>query len=598
MNLLDNFKIKKKLLFIYIIFGLIPFLCLSAYSAYKSYSSIISEYQQVLKTENLRVKNVLFEVVYLFTNFSRQVQRDSDLEKLLTTEYKEESDLYRAYRSYTNIDLIKKNFSEVADIHIYFENSTMKSSGYFYELTDEIKKENWYKKVTSSNDQISWFYDESICKYGKLHLGRTINFNTGESAILVLTVSDYFLNYINQESNLPCLLVLNNETVFFSGVSFSSKSFSEFPFLADFSFDENVQASDGKYDCLLYGTEFQGISSSDSFQMISLNRDAVKMAYNTTREYIIWMVISVLLPFMAIVFFVSHFSKRIFILKAQMENITSENYHVLSWTESKDELGILFKQMLKTIDSIQKLNRQIYQEKLEKERMKLLHNQMKYEMLSSQINPHFLFNSLETIHMKAEENEDYEVSYISELLGELLQYSLHVHNRQTSLKEELLYAEKYLRFQRIRFDDHLYYNFDVKNVSTSQYAILPMLLQPIIENSIKHGFDVQPEQCCINITVWSDEKFLYISVHDNGIGMNQDALKKQLFRLRDSVDSSSASKEERVHIGLANIYQRIKLFYGEDYTLTLDSEIMQGTTVTLYLPAENPIEESPYVQEE
>ncbi len=591
-HIFDNFKTRKKLLIIYILFGLIPFFCLATYSTYKSYSSIISEYQQVLKTENHRIKNVFFEVMYLFTNFSKQIQRDNELETLLTYNYNNDEELYKTYRNYTNLDTIKKNFSEVADIHIYYENSTMKPSGYFYETTPEIKEYEWYKNIHKSPSQITWFYNTDISKFGKLHLGKMINLTGNKSATLIITVSDYFLNYINQESEISSVFVLDDQTIFFSNSDeINTTSFSKLPLSKNFELEKNIINSDDINKYLVYASQCRGISSDNYFQLISINSSAVNNAIKTSFEYGIWMICSVVIPLIAILLFVSHFNKRILILKNQMENITSENYNILSWTESNDELGVLFKQMIKTITSIKELNETIYHEKLEKENLKLLHNQMKYETLTNQINPHFIFNSLETIRMKAEENDDYEVSYISELLGQLLQYSLHIRNGQTSLSKELLYAEKYLCFQKIRFNNRFSYEFDIKNIDTEKYAILPMLLQPIIENSIKHGFENQPEYCYIKISVFKDQKFLYISVYDNGVGMNNDILQKQLYRLRNSfIDDSKPENDDRIHIGLSNIYHRIKIFYGEEYTVNLDSEPMHGTTVTLCLPANNPID--------
>lgn len=590
--LLDNLNIKYKLILIYILFGILPFLVLALFSVQKSYSSILSEHQQVLEVENRQVKNVLFGVVSFITNASRQLQEDQALCTLLTTRYENSEDIYRAYRSYQSLDTLKQSFSEIADIHIYYQNPTMVSSGFFQKAIPEIRGKQWYQEAVNSSGDVVWFYDETLCENGKLHLAKAVHLTPDETAVVVFTVSDYYLNYINDDSNLISLFVLNEETIFFSYPDAQSDLFSTLLSSDNFTYDQNIIQNLGDSKLLVYATQFQSIYGDDSFQIISINPYAASRAASSSTEFIFWMLLSISVPFLAMMLFVNRFSKRIAVLKAQMENITSENYNILSWSESKDELGILFRQMLKTISSIQHLNEEIYQKQLEAQNLKLLHNQMKYEMLASQINPHFLFNSLESIHMKAEANEDYEVSYISELLGEILQYSLHVKNRQTSLQEELSYAEKYLKFQRIRFDDRLSYRINVGTMQTEQYAILPMLIQPLIENSIQHGFEHTSGSIRIEIRVDQTEEFTTICVHDDGIGMDSETLRSLLTRLRSGntqTQNDETSDRERTHIGLSNIYQRIKLFYGENYTLSIDSSPGQGTTATLFLPSNSTI---------
>lgn len=588
--LLDNLNIKYKLILVYILFGILPFILLAFFSVQKSYTSILSEHQQVLSVENRRVKNVLFGVVSFITNSSRQLQEDEALYTLLTTRYKSEEELYKAYRSYQNLDTLKQSFSEIADIHIYYQNPTMISSGFFQKAIPEIQGKDWYQEAIQAVGDVVWFYDETVSPNGRLHLAKALRLSPEETTVAVFTVSDYYLNYINQESNLISLFILNEEIIFFSYPDMQSYLFSNLLSSENFAYDQNIIQNWNGTKLLVYGTQFQSIYGKDTFQIVSINPYAASGAANSSKEYIFGMILSIFLPFLAMMLFVNRFSKRIAVLKAQMENITSENYNILSWSESKDELGVLFQQMLKTISSLRHLNEEIYQKQLEAQNLKLLHNQMKYEMLASQINPHFLFNSLECIHMKAEANEDYEVSYVSELLGEILQYSLHVKNRQTSLHSELTYAEKYLKFQRIRFDDRLSYRIYVGAIRTEEYAILPMLIQPLIENSIQHGFEHTSGSIRIEIRVDRTEEFTTICVHDNGTGMDSDTLRHLLTRLRSGnpqTQDESSSKHERIHIGLSNIYQRIKLFYGENYTLSIDSAPGQGTSATLFLPSDS-----------
>ena len=204
--------------------------------------------------------------------------------------------------------------------------------------------------------------------------------------------------------------------------------------------------------------------------------------------------------------------------------------------------------------------------------------EMRYKMLSSQINPHFLFNTLETIRMKALGSGDREVATMLRILASLLRYNLSVEGKPVPLIKELEAIQNYLNIQHFRFGERISYDIvttcDVQNI-----MILPLLIQPIVENSFLHGLENRVSGGFIYILINTEAASpddLFITVKDNGCGMDEDEIHSLYQRMNDlKADENSTS------IGMANVNSRIKLFYGEKYGITIESEPGEGTSVTL-----------------
>lgn len=582
-HILNNMKLRRKLLAIYLLVGLIPLIILMTYSSYQSYSSIIEEHQTVMETENKRIRNVLFDVTYLVSNASLQLQSDKALKDLITKEYDTQDAVYRAYRGYSTFDFLTKNYSEISKIYLYVNNDTLISSGHFQKITEDLQATDWYQKVESSNGEILWLGNTDIDQYSHICLARKIKlYETNDFAILIISISDYFLDYMNNGSKIHSVLALNNDKVFYTNPSSSVSEFSDLAYAGIYRENEHLVTE--TTERMLYGTTFRAVYGEDRFNVISINPTAISGAKNTTFQYLSFVLIAMLFPLLFILFFVNHLTGRVNRLKEQMSNITEKNYDILTFDSGKDELGGLFEDMIHTISSLKSLNEEIMNEKLEKQKLQSLQHEMRFELLASQINPHFLFNSLETIRMKAEANEDYEVSYLSEMLGELLRYSLNVKDKPCPLSDEIKYIEQYLKLQKIRFDEGLSFSIAVDDdVQTDTYRILPMLLQPIVENAIIHGFHSSMQRSEIRIHIHRDSHYLYIDISDNGAGMDETTL-QALNRELAAADLTEPESGSRRHIGLSNIYNRIKLFYGSRYTLSFQSMKGQGAVFTLILP--------------
>lgn len=204
-------------------------------------------------------------------------------------------------------------------------------------------------------------------------------------------------------------------------------------------------------------------------------------------------------------------------------------------------------------------------------------------MLASQINPHFLYNTLETIRMQALAAGNRNIARSIKLLGKAMHYVLeNSGTNSTTLDRELSYIKTYLDIQKLRFQDRFTCEIIVDNgIQPENYLILPLLLQPIVENAVIHGLESVAERGYAQLHISLNGDILWITVQDNGCGIEPQALTHIKRDIKEHNPSDSKS------IGLYNINQRIRLRYGDEYGLQIESSKNTGTTVTLCLPAQN-----------
>lgn len=201
------------------------------------------------------------------------------------------------------------------------------------------------------------------------------------------------------------------------------------------------------------------------------------------------------------------------------------------------------------------------------------------QALQNQINPHFLYNTLESITMMAEINDDTDVAEMVTNLGEFMRYSLTTKTAMVNLREELACVENYIQIQNVRFDNHIRLKIDCPE-QLRKCCIVKMSIQPVIENAILHGVKTNDSELHIDITVRMETDGLQVTIRDNGKGMD----KETLLRVIRNLNQDEEIYQSKQGIGLRNVHQRMKLRYGEIYGLSFESEPDKGTTAILRLP--------------
>lgn len=244
-----------------------------------------------------------------------------------------------------------------------------------------------------------------------------------------------------------------------------------------------------------------------------------------------------------------------------------------SSSPAKDEYDIIMKNIVYLFLQKVKLDKQL-EIKKEEERI------AEITALQAQINPHFLFNTLQTIQLEVNqvEGKNGKIAATIEELSDILKYALGNSNQKVSFAREIQYLKKYVNIQKLRFGDKfiLYYEVDEELMD---FQVFRLLLQPIVENSILHGVRYREKGYIkVKIHYSRTEPKVVISVIDSGIGMTKEELQMQRQNIKDYNPN---------HVGLANVNCRLKLYYGEEAQLHIYSKKDMGTVIRFCLPRES-----------
>lgn len=218
-------------------------------------------------------------------------------------------------------------------------------------------------------------------------------------------------------------------------------------------------------------------------------------------------------------------------------------------------------------------------------------NQVKAHILAmqSQMNPHFLFNTLMAISGIAEAQEDYKVVFICEKLSNMLRYISSFKDSMVSLQDELEYTVNYLELMKVRYEDFLIFEMDIE-AENKQFPIPKLVIQPIVENCFTHGFKNTEPPYRIQIKSRTENDFLILQVYDNGEGFSefyQSDFKKKIefYKERKNIQDYIHSSELG-GLGLINIYLRLQLRYGKEVQMELNNDEKKGCMVEIKVPAE------------
>lgn len=208
-------------------------------------------------------------------------------------------------------------------------------------------------------------------------------------------------------------------------------------------------------------------------------------------------------------------------------------------------------------------------------------------LLQAQINPHFLYNTLDTVVWMAEAGDSKKVVDMITALSSFLRIGLNKGKKFIQIREEIRHIESYLKIQKFRYDDILEYSIEIEN-SLYDMRILKLLLQPLVENALYHGIKYKREGGSIRIRGYEKDNNIILEVIDNGVGMDENKLNKIKAVIENtSLENSDIIRTNGDSFGLYNVAERIRLYYGNEYGLDIESRENVGTTVTIILPAEN-----------
>lgn len=268
-------------------------------------------------------------------------------------------------------------------------------------------------------------------------------------------------------------------------------------------------------------------------------------------------------------------------LSKQLKNVENGHYDTIEPIEDKTEIGYLYHAFN---EMVSKLNKQFNENYL----LNLQIKEAYIRTLEQQINPHFIFNTLQLIQMITLTGRTEDAFDVCGYFGEVVRFNLH-EEAEVKIEDELENLRNYFKILEFRYYGQLEYTINVPD-EVKDFYVTKFLLQPIVENAMQHAFGHNKEKCRIEVLVRHINGEIVFVIKDNGIGMKEEKVRAVTEYINDKSNISSPKS-----IGLKNSNQRIKLLYGERFGIKIYSKYGKGTTVLVYIPA---CEEKKYLKKE
>lgn len=321
-------------------------------------------------------------------------------------------------------------------------------------------------------------------------------------------------------------------------------------------------------------------SDSTGFYFVDVVNKKAILAESKNVQFSVFNIIAVCILVSVCVgaFSLQIFIRRVRRLVKHMKMVEIGGFSAEIAVTSNDEIGYIessFNRMCRNLDEHIKT---VYISELKLKSSELKSKNSEIKALQAQINPHFMFNTLESIRIMAKSNRNMETVKMIHILGELFRWNINMKNIIVTISDEMDYMQSYIELLKIRYDNNFNVIFNVDSAMLG-LGIPKLCLQPILENSVYHGIS-SSDRGLIQIKGWVTDSKSMIQVTDNGAGMDKSRLEQVICNLDEKTDG------DLYNIGLKNVHQRIRLLFGESYGLEIRSEHAKGTSVLLTLPAQ------------
>lgn len=569
MNHRFTYRIKNKII-IMILLAVIPSILFSVYSSYQyykdSFNRIIEEKEALVEE---MTQNLDFQLQYYANISMTAYYNETILDYINSGNYDGVNENVEAYlsgivNSESNVEAV---VMELGDTR-YVEGYRYHNLDEYLERHREAVKEKKGKVIWIPTETMSGRYHSNLKTFA---LARAINSTEGTEGTFWMFFSADFISDIlsyqrlDQEGTSYYILTEDNVVVCSSRDLPAGKKLKDKELIRAFENEKSgkkIKLSSDESIAVSKISEETGWKTT-----VIIDPDEVFGVVKELRRMTIWLMLLTALVLLLIYFFLTCYifepMKR---LSTGMKNMSDKKFEKIGFRKKTDEMGMLITNYNFMIDEIMRLMSEVREEEKEK-------NEEKMKVLSMQINPHFVFNTLNTVKWMAISNKQTNIKCMIESLIALMKSVTYTRKEEVFVEEELELLASYVYIQKMRF-----VNFEVGyevDDNTKKLKILKLLLQPLVENCILHAFQGRRQGGVIKIRIYRQEEALHIWVEDNGIG----------FDMREQEKFFEANREESAeHVGIYNVVQRIRLNYGESYGAEIQSVSGAGTKVHLTLP--------------
>lgn len=577
---LMNMKIRTKITLFLIVITISTCFFIGGYCYQIAKESIIKNSEETVANLIKQVGVNLDQKIQSFQEVSYQICQTENIKKLLDYTGSEAVDNYKPYEG-INTEIVRHS-----ELYNYADYAFLQpENGMVYEYykfrTAKIDQETRDNLLEYLNSMVTVTKPTAWVTFGdKVYFVRKILRFTEkdyeDKGLLCFAVSDKFFEFIEKDQAYlknDNVILLNRSKEYMKNrqnvcsrdiiqkmISFQNSNF--------YTYTRSVQLEQEEYVSVVLQTRQEGwfiISLIPYTQLLKGIHDI----YSAVLE----VVLLVLLAALFVTAVISRtITKNIRIIEQGMINFEQGRFDVRIKPNSYDEIGLLAPQLNYMGQKISELIKLLEEEEKKKQKVEL-------QALQAQINPHFLYNTLGSLKWAAYRKNETETAEAIDALIRLLRFTIKNAGEILEVQEEIAYVKDYVEIQKMRYGDKFLMVYELDE-EIMQLAVPGFILQPFIENSLIHGLDMSKDEGRIILRGYLKNEFLVFEIEDNGRGMNAIQIKELMYYNTDAVPEYHGFNS----IGVNIINQRLKNYYKEKYHMEIQSNLGEGTRITIYIP--------------
>ncbi|SDC61789.1 two-component system, sensor histidine kinase YesM [Paenibacillus sp. CF095] len=564
---LNYMKLRDKLLLMYVLSVFIPIVVTNVVFYNVTSANIRSQKTRDAGMALNNLKNDLRVTIDQGVGLSYSLYTDPVFNDTISRSFQSHFEYIDAYNSYLKGQFSGQMNQGIRWYQVYTDNSTILSSGYIDRLTDDVRNSDWY-----------------------------VQFQAYSAPYPALISSDQMLSLVQRLDNLDTggreqllKIDLNMDMIkqYFHNSGFDGKVYLLDPGgHIQFSNDPTAEAQIGKrYSEIQFPNKmipfeltYTGINYLEGWSLQGvMDEEIVLKEVRKSRSFVVWLAcINFVLPSIIIAAMSRTIHVRLVRILKHMKKVKTQNFQTIPPEDARDEIGQLTMEFNRMTETIRNLIHEVYLADIQKKDLELKQQQAQLHALHSQINPHFLFNTLESVRMRSLIKGEKETAKIVHNMAKMFRKSISWNQNDVTVQEELELIESFLQIQKYRFGEKLQYTIEA-DPAVLMYRIPKMVILPFVENASIHGIESSPGVGIIQLFVSMENDQLHIRLTDNGIGMSQAKLEELLSYLDQNTDMGE-------HVGMKNAYSRLKLCYKNHFTFDIQTWEGEGTRIQIKLP--------------
>lgn len=577
-NFFSRLKLNKKFLLMYIFGVILPLIITDAVLFRSVYEAELGNQRNYRKNAIDAYSNHIQSILEYDANVATAIDLNKDLNSFIDTEYDIPYGYFNSY-VYTVSTSFFATLSDIKQdrIVIYSDNDTMMSGHYFHNIR-EAYREKWYEQFvkTEANEAAYAYYDTdpvvlTTDRDRFIYVRKMDNAKSALKLTRIITIEHKISRVYSELKEIPvnCKMYLccGDYMLYPSGVS--EEEFKQVVARSQYSPYITVE------DVHMYDNTFTIYAVTEDLTILKVIREHIPLT-------LLIILFTLILPILLLKLLERSITDRITILGKAFGEGGSEYFQPIKEINGSDEISDLMHNYNRIVEINNDLTNTIYKDKLREQESDLARKNAELLALQSQINPHFLFNALESIRMHSILKGENETAEMVQRLAVMERQNVEWHEDSVTIAEEEGFIEAYLQLQSYRFGDRISFDIDIDD--DCRNILIPKLtMVTFVENACIHGIESKATQGWIFVRVYKKDGDLIIEVEDTGDGMDE----KEVVQLKNKMNNVTIDAVKKAkHVGILNACLRIKMMFKNQAKFAIESEKGIGMSVIITIPSE------------